>query len=64
MEVSGQLHVPAALPLRKEPLIPTGRLGGPHSRSGRGVKREIPSPRRESEPRTTIVQPLAQCYTD
>jgi len=24
MEVSGQLHVPDALPLGKEPLIPTG----------------------------------------
>jgi hypothetical protein len=28
------------------------------------VKRKIPSPRRESNPRTPIVQPLTQRYTD
>jgi hypothetical protein len=28
------------------------------------VKRKIPSPRRESNPRTPIVQPVAQLYTD
>jgi hypothetical protein len=28
------------------------------------VKRKIPSPRRESNPRTQIVQPVAQRYTD
>jgi hypothetical protein len=28
------------------------------------VKRKIPSPRRESNPRTTVVQPVAQRYTD
>jgi hypothetical protein len=28
------------------------------------VKRQIPSPRRESNPRTPIVQPVAQRYTD
>jgi hypothetical protein len=28
------------------------------------VKRKIPSPRRESNPRTPIVQPVAQGYTD
>jgi hypothetical protein len=28
------------------------------------VKRKIPSPRRESNPRTSIVQPVAQRYTD
>jgi hypothetical protein len=28
------------------------------------VKRKIPSPRRESKPRTPIVQPVAQRYTD
>jgi hypothetical protein len=37
MEVSGQLHAPAALPPGKEPLIPTDRrLDGPQSWSGRG----------------------------
>jgi hypothetical protein len=35
MEMSGQLHSPAALPPRKEPLVPR-RLGGPQNRSGRG----------------------------
>jgi hypothetical protein len=28
------------------------------------VKRKIPSPRRESKPRTLIVQPISQRYTD
>jgi hypothetical protein len=28
------------------------------------VKRKIPNPRRESNPRTPIVQPVAQRYTD
>jgi hypothetical protein len=28
------------------------------------VKRKIPSPRRESNPRTPIVRPIAQCYTE
>jgi hypothetical protein len=28
------------------------------------MKRKIPSPRRESNPRTPIVQPVAQRYTD
>jgi hypothetical protein len=28
------------------------------------VKREIPSPCQESKPRTLIIQPVAQCYTD
>jgi len=28
------------------------------------VKRKIPSPRRESNPKTPIVQPVSQRYTD
>jgi hypothetical protein len=37
MEVSGQLHAPAALPQGKSPCCPLDRrLGGPQSRSGRG----------------------------
>jgi hypothetical protein len=37
MEVSGQLHVPAALPSGKEPRYPLDRrVGGPQSLSGRG----------------------------
>jgi hypothetical protein len=39
MEVSGQLHTPAALPPGKEPLVPiVQEVGGPQSRSGRGGK--------------------------
>jgi hypothetical protein len=37
---------------------------GPRAVLDAGVKRKIPSPRRESNPRTTIVQPVAQRYTD
>jgi hypothetical protein len=37
MEVSGQLHAPAALPPGKEPWYPLDRrLGGPQSCSGHG----------------------------
>jgi hypothetical protein len=40
-------------------------MGGPQGRSGRGGKeKKIHSPRRESNPRTPIVQPVAQHYTD
>jgi hypothetical protein len=63
MEVSCQLQAPADLPQQKSPWYPLNRrLGGPQSRSGRGD--EIPSPRRESNPRTPIVQHVAQRYTD
>jgi len=42
MEVTGQLHDPAALPPGKEPLVPIGdrSLGGNHIRSGRGGEEE------------------------
>jgi hypothetical protein len=55
----------SALPPGKEsPLYPLDRrLGGPQSRSGRGGEEKIPSPRRESNPRTPIVQPVAHRYT-
>jgi hypothetical protein len=45
----------------------THRLGGwvsPGAVQDRVVKRKIPSPRRESNPRTPIVQPVGQRYTD
>jgi hypothetical protein len=60
MEVSGQLHVPAALLPGKEPLVYLldRRLGGPQSHSGRGGEEKIPSSLRESNPRTPIVQPV------
>jgi hypothetical protein len=65
MEVSGQLHDPAALPPGKSPWYPRDRrLGGPHCHSGRGGIEKIPNPYRESNPRTPIVQPVAQHYTD
>jgi hypothetical protein len=63
LEVSGQLHTPAALPSEKEPLVPRGWVG---LRAGLDavVKRKIPSLRWESNPRTSIVQPVAQRYTN
>jgi hypothetical protein len=41
MEVSAQLHAPAALPLRKEPLVLDRRLGGPRASLDAVVKRQI-----------------------
>jgi hypothetical protein len=66
MEVSGQLHAPAGLTAGKEPLYPLDRrVGGPQSRSGRsGEEKNSQPPSRESNPRTPIVQPVAQRYTD
>jgi hypothetical protein len=66
MPVSGQPHAPAALPPRKEPYYPLDRrLGGLQSRSGRGGEEKNSNlPHRESNPRTPIVQPVAQRYTD
>jgi hypothetical protein len=37
---------------------------GPRGILDTAVKRKIPSPRRESNPGTPIVQPVAQHYTD
>jgi hypothetical protein len=37
---------------------------GPRAVLDTVVKKKIPSPRRESNPRTPIVQPVAQRYTD
>jgi hypothetical protein len=65
MEVSGQLHTPAALPPGRAPS--TNWIGGwvgPRAVLDAVVKRKIPSPRRETKPRTSIVQPAAQRYTD
>jgi hypothetical protein len=65
MEVSGQLHAPAALPLGRAPGTHWIRgWVGPRTVLNAVVKRKIPSPRRESNPRTLIVQPVAQRYTD
>jgi hypothetical protein len=65
MEVSGQLHVPAALP-RGERAPGTHWIGdwvGPRAVLDAEEKRKIPSPHRESNPRTPIVQPVAQRCT-
>jgi hypothetical protein len=66
MEVSGQLHAPTALNSRKK-APGTHWIGGwVGSRAvlDAVVKRKILSPIRESNPRTPIVQPAAQRYTD
>jgi hypothetical protein len=63
MEMSGQLHVPAALPQGKSPWYPLDRkLGGPQNRSGqRGVEKN-------SQPlsglETPIIQAVGQRYTN
>jgi hypothetical protein len=65
MEVSGQLHAPASLPQERAP--GTHWIGGwvdPRAVLDAVVKSKIPSPHRESNPRTPIVQPVAQRYTD
>jgi hypothetical protein len=51
MEVSGQLHAPAALPRRKNPgTYWIGGWVGPRASLDAVAKRKIPSPRRESNP--------------
>jgi hypothetical protein len=62
MEVSGQLHAPAALP-PGERVSGTHWIGGwvgPRAVLDAVVKRKIPISRRESNPRTPIVQAVAQ----
>jgi hypothetical protein len=45
MEVSGQLHAPAALPQEKSSRYPLDkRLGGPQSRSGRAGEEKNSQP--------------------
>jgi len=47
MEVTGQLHSPAALPPGKDPWYPLDRrLGGPQSRSGYGGEEKNSQPPR------------------
>jgi hypothetical protein len=49
MEASGRLHIPAALPPRKEPLVPIGLCGwlGSSARLDAMVKGKIPHSCRE-----------------
>jgi hypothetical protein len=64
MEVSGQLHTPAALPQGKSPWYPLDRrLDGPQSQSGHSVEDNIFSPCQESNPNHLIVQPIVSHYT-
>jgi hypothetical protein len=67
MEMSGQLHAPATLPPR-ERALGTHWIGGwvdPRAVLDTAVvKRKIHSPRRESNPRISIVQLVAQRYTE
>jgi hypothetical protein len=66
MEVSGQLQALAALPPRERaPDIHwIGGWVGPRAVLDAVVKRKIPSPRRKSNPKILVVQPVAQRYTD
>jgi hypothetical protein len=64
LEVSGQLHAPAALPPGKSPRYPLDRrMGGPQSRSGRR-RRENSWPYRDSNSDPSVVQPVASRHTD
>jgi hypothetical protein len=61
MEVSGQLHDPAALPPGKELHYPLDRrLGGSHSHPGRGGEEKNSQPLPGLEP--PIIKPLAWRY--
>jgi hypothetical protein len=62
MEVSGQLHVPPALPPGKEPLVSMDRrMGESQTRSGRGGEEKNFYPLPGLEP--LITQAVAQRYT-
>jgi hypothetical protein len=63
-EVSGQFHSPAALLPEKEHTHWTGSWVGRRAGLDAVEYRKIPSPRRESNLRTRIVQPVARRYTD
>jgi hypothetical protein len=55
----------AALPPGKEPLVPVGeKAGWPRAILDVVVKRKIPSPCQELNPRSPIIQPIAQRYTN
>jgi hypothetical protein len=65
MEVNDELHAPAVLPQGKSAWYPLDRrLCGSQSRFGRGGKDKNSQPRRESNPPTPIVQPVASRFTD
>jgi hypothetical protein len=65
MEASGQFHAPAALtPGKARSTHYIGGWEGPRAVLDTVVKRKFPSPRRESNSRTPITQPVAQRYAD
>jgi hypothetical protein len=52
-------------PQGKSPWYPLDRrLGGPRAILDMAVKRKLPSPHQESNPRTLVIQPMVQYYTD
>jgi hypothetical protein len=62
MEMSGQLHAPAALLPGKEPLVPLDRrLGGSQGRYGHSGEEKNSKPLPGLEP--PIIQLVAQSYT-
>jgi hypothetical protein len=62
MEVSRQLHAPAALSQGKSPWYPLDRRqNGLQCRSGRGGEEKTSQPLSGLEP--PIIQPVAQLYT-
>jgi hypothetical protein len=65
MEVNGQLHALAALPLKKNFIFPLdGRLGWPQGSSGSSGEEESVCPRRETNPDFSVVHPVAKSCVD
>jgi hypothetical protein len=65
LEVSGELHAPAALPPGEEPRYPLDRrLGGPQSRPGRHEEEKILDPTWTRTPTPQSSNPVASRYTD
>jgi hypothetical protein len=65
MEVSGQFHVPAASPPRKEPPVPIGQEAGwTPEPVWTTWRRENSCPHRDSNSDRSVVQPVASRYTD
>jgi hypothetical protein len=64
MEVSGQFHAPAVLLPGKKHLVPIGYEDGwdPEPFWTRWWREKFPTPGRESNPRTPIVQPVAKWF--
>jgi hypothetical protein len=65
LEVSGQLHAPAALPPGKEPRVPTGyEVGWTPEPGWKTWRRENSWPYRVPNSDPSVVQPVASRYTD